>query len=663
MKKSLKTLALMALVVLLAFAAVSLAEQPGRLEVLARNVEWSYLDDGKDLGAGWAAAPDTAAWKKGPAPLGFGDDVSETDPTLPLATEVGFGPDEDNKHMTTYMVTSFDAPSLEGYLGLEVYVHVDDGAVVYLNGEELFRAGIAEGDVDYNTKAKFKPKEETFVIALEDIKGLKEGANLLAAEVHQDGGDSSDLWFEMGLVAVKEIPTPIDWTKTALPNPDVEAGDVSRLVMSYNGDPSTRMGFTWYTNQATVGTDLQVMPYVEGVEEDDLDFSAAQAFVGSFTGSTNAPEYLVHKAVAEGLQPGQKYYFRVGDAASDLWSDPGSFTTDNKDNNFTFINLADSQAKSYEEAQLSADTFEIASKTVADAEFMMINGDVVDTGMKEEEWGWVLDEADDTLYNLPFMAAAGNHDEDNQSFYEHFNLTVPQGSSTSTGAYYSYDYGNTHFIVLNTNEDSAEYANFTPRQIAWLKADSAAAAARNVDWQIVVMHKGPYTTSNHATDTDILGENGVRTLVAPIFAELGIDLVLQGHDHIYALSKPINANNEAQEPTIVTEDFGGTAIDYVQAPQGVIYMIPNTAGPKVYYRNKTITDTDANYYDKFISAEEHPAAKYATDADEGRPPRSIIQNFVGIHVAADRISAIVYEIDRNVGDTPYVVDTFGILKK
>lgn len=189
----------------------------------------------------------------------------------------------------------------------------------------------------------------------------------------------------------------------------------------------------------------------------------------------------MHKAVAAGLTPGSTYWYRVGDALNDEWSDPASFTTDNRDGVFTFINLADSQAKSFEEAVLSANTFETAYQTVPEADFLVLNGDVVDTGMKEEEWGWVMNEAEDTLLNLPFMAVAGNHDEDSQSFYEHFNLSVVPGSSTLSGAVYSFDYENTHFIMLNTNEDSKGYQNFSLAQINWLQEDARAARERGAD--------------------------------------------------------------------------------------------------------------------------------------------------------------------------------------
>lgn len=667
------------LILAVAMVPVQAEENESRLELLTRDAEWYYLDNGENLGDYWAKSADYSQWQKGASPLGFGDDFSETDPTIALATEVSYGDDENDKHMTTYFATEVEIPSLENFVGLEVYVHVDDGAVVYLNGSELFRRGIDEGvSVVYDTGAKFKPKEETFVIFLADIAGLVEGTNVITAEVHQDDGGSSDLWFEMGLVAVTEdgMEAPIDWSQTELPNPEVEVEDVTRVTLSYCGDPSTSMGFTWYTNQASVGSDLQLVE-LEASEEAvvtpdeatadeaaiEVDFTNAVEVKGTFQGNFSAPEFLMHKAAATDLKPGTTYAFRVGDAALDLWSETGTFTTDNKDGKFTFINVADSQAKSEEEAELSASTFAIAYNTIPNAEFMILNGDVVDTGSKEEQWGWVLDAATDTLLNLPFLAVAGNHEEDPQSFIEHFNVSPAEGSSTATGAYFSFDYENTHFIMMNSNENSPEFANFTPRQIAWLKADSKAAAERGVDWQIAVVHKGPYTTSNHATDEDIVNEeNGVRPVVAPIFAELKIDLVLQGHDHIYAISKPINAEGEAVETEMITEDYNGHEANYFKSPEGVIYMIPNTAGPKVYYKNKTIEEIDAEYYDKFYRADEHSAAKYSGPEDESRPPRSIIQNFFEITVEADKINVVVYEIDRNVSDEPYIIDVMGIVK-
>ncbi|KNY27643.1 fibronectin type III domain-containing protein [Pseudobacteroides cellulosolvens] len=175
---------------------ISLAENTASTNVfVAKDAEWKYLDNGVDLGATFRAVNfDDSSWKTGKAPLGFGDDYSETDPTLPLATTINYG-DPSNKYMTTYFRKQFEVNGLSNYNSLDVYIHVDDGAVVYINGTEAFRRGIADGiDVQYNTGAKFSKKEETFKLPVE---ALKEGVNTIAAEVHQDDGQSSDLWFEM----------------------------------------------------------------------------------------------------------------------------------------------------------------------------------------------------------------------------------------------------------------------------------------------------------------------------------------------------------------------------------------------------------------------------------------------------------------------------------
>lgn len=168
--------------------------------LLARDAEWRYLDNGTNLGTLWRTTDfNDSTWKKGNAPLGFGDDFSETDPSLALATPVNFG-DEDDKHITTYFRTSVNVDQLSNYSALEIYIHVDDGAVVYINGTETFRRGIANGVVvDYKTGAKFKQKEETFNIP---VTALKTGVNIIAVEVHQDDGSSSDLWFEMGIKGI-----------------------------------------------------------------------------------------------------------------------------------------------------------------------------------------------------------------------------------------------------------------------------------------------------------------------------------------------------------------------------------------------------------------------------------------------------------------------------
>jgi len=360
------------------------------------------------------------------------------------------------------------------------------------------------------------------------------------------------------------------------------------------------------------------------------------------------------------LKSGISYFFRVGDESLNLWSDTGIFTTSNKDNKFTFIDYADTQAKSEDEAILSGETLKSALDTVKNAEFVVHNGDLVDVGMTEIQWDWLLGHSQSSLLKTTIAPIAGNHEEEKDAFIEHFNIKEISGSDTKTGAYYSYDYENTHFIMLNTNEDSKEYNNFSEEQLEWMKKDIKESKQRGMKWIIVTIHKGPYTTSNHATDTDIMGENGLRTKVAPIFSDLGVDLVLQGHDHGYARTKPIN-NGKAVETNKTKELYNGETIEYAINPKGTIYMIPATGGPKVYYKNKKI---DSSYYELFDKADEHNAAKYGNDPkDKSRPIRGIIQNFAEISVDNNKLSVVVYEIDQNTDKKPYIIDSFGIIKK
>lgn len=438
---------------------------------------------------------------------------------------------------------------------------------------------------------------------------------------------------------------------------EISGTRVSKVVATLFGDTTSSKGFTWYTGKESASSNLEV------VEKSSIEpnFEQAIKFSGENYISTNSPNEIVHKAVANNLKEDTEYFYRVGDSNLNIWSEVGSFKTAPKSGEFTFINMADTQAKTEDEAILSSETIAKALNTVNDAAFISLNGDLVDKGKNEKEWDWLFGYSQKSLLNTTFVPVAGNHESDKNSFIDHFNLDVAEGSDTSTGAYYSYDYTNAHFIVLNNNEDSEEFRDFSVEQIDWLQKDVKEARGNGAKWIIVQMHKGPYTTSNHATDNDIMGLNGVRTKVAPLMEELGVDLVLQGHDHIYSRTKAIK-NGAVVEAEKIKETVNGVEVDYEANPQGTIYMTPNTAGPKVYYTNK---DIDKSYYDFFEKAEEHPAGQYGDDPEKpGRPVRGIIQNFAAITINGDELTSITYEIDQNKNNAePYIVDSFGILKE
>lgn len=579
---------------------------------MSKNSDWKYLDTGEDQGDGWRASYEDKNWQVGQAPFGY---AATTAKYGNINTITDFGPDSKNKYTTTYFITNLnvDLDEINGYGQLLGHFGIDDGAVLYVNGTEIYRAGMPEGPISYSTFATSNKSDPVLYNEIDLTAPLKanllDGDNVIAVEVHQSRLTSSDLYFDMELTAMLDAPLL----------------EVSKVAVTFNGDAKTSKGFVWYTPLTSTRSDLEVVEKTGAA----ADFTNAQAFAGYAKAATNSIAEHVHKAEATALKAGTEYFFRVGDRDLDIWSETGVFETAPAEKvPFTFIDLTDTQAKEEDEAILSGQTLAKALATIPDAKFVVHNGDVVENGNAEEEWNWLLGHSQNSLLHTTIVPAAGNHEPSGSSFFEHFNVRQAENSATVSGAYYSYDYSNAHFIVLNTNENSSEYANMSLHQVEWLKQDVANARAAGAEWIILNMHKGPYTTASHATDTDIMGPTGLRTKIAPLIAELKIDLVLQGHDHIYARTKPIKSDGTAEDAVKITETLNGESVEYAVKPDGTIYLIPGTAGAKVYKKN-TKAQLGDTYFDLFDRSEENHSQKYA-----GTPAgvTGQVQNFVGISI-------------------------------
>jgi VCBS repeat-containing protein len=163
---------------------------------------WRYLDDGSDQGTAWYDPEyDDAAWDSGPAELGYGDDADGR----PEATVVDFGPDAGNKYITTYFRREFTVENVTSVTALAVELLRDDGAAVYLNGVEIVRDNLP-ANAAYNTGAfgaipNFD--ESQFFPFVVDHSLLVEGVNVIAVEVHQNAATSSDLSFDLRLIATQ----------------------------------------------------------------------------------------------------------------------------------------------------------------------------------------------------------------------------------------------------------------------------------------------------------------------------------------------------------------------------------------------------------------------------------------------------------------------------
>ncbi len=197
-----------------------LTEFPVEAFPVTVNSLWRFDDSGADLDSSWIALDyDDSAWDFGQAQLGYGDGDENT--------TLDFGGDENNKHITYYFRKKFTVADPAEFDGLTLSLLRDDGAIVYLNGQEVFRSNMPEGEVDYQTTAVTAvaggEENQFFVEELANI--LQEGENILAVEVHQANPISSDISFDLALAGDVVLPPAIQLIHNS-PDPSLALVDI-----------------------------------------------------------------------------------------------------------------------------------------------------------------------------------------------------------------------------------------------------------------------------------------------------------------------------------------------------------------------------------------------------------------------------------------------------
>ena len=140
----------------------------------------------------------------------------------------------------------------------------------------------------------------------------------------------------------------------------------------------------------------------------------------------------------------------------------------------------------------------------------------------------------DIFGKVGLFTAMGNHDYPTDNGAPYLSLFDPPQNALrdqDMGRYYSFDYGNAHFVVVDSNLPlDVDDVIADDDMFDWLRHDLSQTAQ---PWKIVSCHHPPYNTGDHGSD------KRVRAKLIPIFEEFGIDLVLSGHQHNYQRSKPL----------------------------------------------------------------------------------------------------------------------------
>lgn len=193
----------------------------------------------------------------------------------------------------------------------------------------------------------------------------------------------------------------------------------------------------------------------------------------------------------------------------------------------------------------------------------------------------LFDAYPELLRSIPYVPAYGNHDARRLAFFRLF--TFPQageGGGVPSGSqhYFSFDYGNVHFIVLDSQDSDRSEDG---AMMAWLRRDLAATRQT---WRIAVFHHPPYSRATHDSDNEIdsLGRlTDMRQTFLPVLEEHGVDLVLTGHSHIYERSYLLRCHygkSGTFSPSMIVQPGDGNQSPYrkpltATARDGTVYAV------------------------------------------------------------------------------------------
>ena len=517
---------------------------------------WRYLDNGSNQGTAWRAPEaDDTSWAAGPAQLGYGDGDE--------ATVVSHGPNASAKYITTYFRHTFSVTSAASYTRLDLRVLRDDGVVVYLNGTEVFRDNMPTGTITYTTPASAAIDDSTFHTASVNPTLLVNGTNVLAVEIHQANGTSSDISLDLDLVA-RDAGATANVTR----GPYLQRASATDIVVRWRTDIAT-------DSRVRYGTD-----------------TANLLAIADAPGATTE-----HVVALTGLSADTTYYYSIGTTTTVL---------DGGDANHFFVTapptgsakptriwvLGDSgTANTNAQAVRNAYTaFTGARHTDL---WLMLGDNAYNSGTDAEYQAAVFAMYPTYLRSSVLWPTLGNHDAVSADsatqtgpYYDMFTLPTQAeagGVVSGTEAYYSFDYGNIHFICLDSQESSRSP---TGAMLTWLQSDLLATTA---DWVIAFWHHPPYSKGSHNSDTETqLIE--MRQNALPILEQYGVDLVLAGHSHSYERSRLIDGHYGSSSTLTSTMvlDPGSGRLDGTgayhkatlgpAAHEGAVYVVAGSSG-------------------------------------------------------------------------------------
>ena len=523
--------------------------------LINKNASWKYLDNGSNQFSAWNTVNfDDSSWLSGNAKLGFGGVNNSTvlnNHQSPTQTGAA----------TWYFRKVFTIDASNEYAQIKYNLLRDDGAVIYLNGVEIGRSNMPSGEIDYQTlaiRSVFGDAESEYIPSEFIVSNLTAGQNVIAVEIHQRRLSDSDIGFNFELSAT---------TNTISRGPYLQSQSPESIVIKWRTVSEENSRIIW------------------GIDVDNL--------TNTLIDETITTE---HEMTINGLIADSKIYYSVGTTST-------IHTSINDDYSF----IVPPTHGSHKPVRLwvlgDSGTANSVSRAVRDAYYnyqpetktnlWLMLGDNAYTDGADAEYQKALFEMYPTMLSSSTLwSTIGNHERVSANsitetgvYYDVF--TFPKtartdgfstGADSGTEAYYSFDYANIHFIVL---ESSTPDNNFRTGMINWLTSDLAESSS---DWTIALWHHPPYAKGSHDSDSEGF-LSYTRENFLPLLENKGIDLVLSGHSHAYERSWLIDSHYGVSEtfnpifhvvsnnPTQYTKPILGQ-----NTHAGTIYVVNGTSG-------------------------------------------------------------------------------------
>ena len=282
----------------------------------------------------------------------------------------------------------------------------------------------------------------------------------------------------------------------------------------------------------------------------------------------NGSTTYIHEATLSGLTPNTKYEYRVG-YSNDRRSDWYSLETAGA-SVYDVLIYPDSQSGDYSQWEEIVKSSALRNPRTA---LYISMGDLVDNGEQAYQWRTWLNSIKPLSANVPLATTLGNHEmytldwkmREPYAYLNYFGVP-PNGNEIFNRRYYSYDFGDVHYVVLDTmlyesnHEDNHDthHPDLYDVQVQWLRQDLASNMKK---WTVVLMHRDPfqYAFDRPGASRDV-GFNEEGVLFMPIFDEFNVDLVLSAHLHSYRNRGHVrNFNRDASGPLYILTGIAGDA--------------------------------------------------------------------------------------------------------